>query len=65
MFIKILTKTYGGKKHYYASLVENKRIDGKVIQTVKAHLGPVAEEQIPYLKAAYSKKKPKLVYDDD
>ena len=53
MFIKILTKTYKGEKRYYASLVENKRIDGKVVQTVKANLGPVTEDQIPYLKAAY------------
>jgi hypothetical protein len=65
MFIKILTKIYGGKKHYYASLVENKRVNGKVIQTVKANLGVVTEEQIPYLKAAYARKKPRLVYDDD
>ncbi len=49
----------------YASLVENKRIDGKVVQTVKANLGPVTEDQIPYLKAAYAAKKPRLVYDDD
>ena len=47
MFIKILTKTYKGEKRYYASLVENKRIDGKVVQTVKANLGPVTEDQIP------------------
>lgn len=65
LFIKILTKIYDGKKHHYASLVENKRVNGKVIQTVKANLGPVTEEQIPYLKAAYAQKKPKLVYDDD
>ena len=64
MFIKILTKEYRGEKYYYASLVENKRIDGKVVQTVKANLGAV-EEQIPYLKAAYAKKKPRLVYDED
>jgi hypothetical protein len=64
MFIKILTKTYNGKKHYYASLVENNRINGKIVQTTKANLGPVTEEQIPYLKAAYAKKKPRLVYDD-
>jgi hypothetical protein len=64
MFIKILTKEYGGKKHYYASLVENKRVNGKVVQSVKAHLGPVSEEQIPYLKAAYAKNKPRLIYDD-
>ena len=65
MFIKILTKQYGGTKHYYASLVENKRVNGKVIQTVIAYLGPVTEEQIPYLKAAYAKKKPKLVYAEE
>jgi len=64
VFIKILTKEYNGKKHYYASLVENKRVNGHVVQTVKAHLGPVTEEQIPFLKAAYSNKKPRLVYDD-
>ena len=34
MFIKILTKTINGKVHYYASLVENKRVNGKVKQTV-------------------------------
>ena len=41
MFIKILTKEYKGEKYYYARLVENKRIDGKVVQTVKANLGAV------------------------
>ncbi len=63
MFIKILTKRYNGETRYYASLVENKRVNGKVVQTVKANLGSVTEEQIPYLKAAYAKKKPRLVYD--
>ena len=37
--------------------LQNKRINGKVVQTVKANLGPVTEEQIPYLKAAYAAKK--------
>ena len=64
MFIRILTKKYGDKKHYYASLVENKRVNGHVKQTVKAYLGPVTEDQIPFLKAAYAQKKPKLVYTD-
>jgi hypothetical protein len=35
------------------------------VQTVKANLGPVTEDQIPYLKAAYARKKPRLVYDDE
>lgn len=64
MFIKILTKEFGEKKHYYASLVENKRINGRVVQSVKANLGPVTEEQIPFLKAAYAKNKPRIIYDD-
>ena len=63
MFIKIQTKKFGSKIHYYASLVENKRIDGAVVQFCKAYLGTVTEEQIPYLKAAYAKKKPRLIYD--
>jgi len=64
VFIKVLTKTYGGKPHYYASLVENKRINGKVVQFVKLYFGAVDKDQIPYLKAAYSKRKPKLVYEE-
>jgi len=63
MFIKVENKKFGGKVHYYASLVENKRVNGAVVQTCKAYLGSVTEEQIPYLKAAYAKKKPRLVYD--
>jgi len=65
MFVKVLTKTYGGKTHYYASLVENKRVGGKVVQTVKINFGAVEEEQIPYLKAACSRNKPRLVYDHE
>lgn len=65
MFIKILTKTYNDKAHYYASLVENKREGGHVKQTVIAYIGPVTHDQIPYLKAAYAKKKPRLIYDDE
>ncbi len=64
MFVKILKKTYGGNIHYYASLVENKLVDGKVKQSVIRYFGPVTEDQIPYLKAAYAKNKPRLVYDD-
>lgn len=65
MFIKILTKKFGNNTHYYASLVENKREGNKVKQTVIAYLGAVTQDQIPYLKAAYAKKKPRLVYDEE
>jgi len=64
IFIKILKKQYSDTTRYYASLVENNRVNGKVVQTVRANLGPVTIEQIPYLKAAYARKKPRLVYDD-
>ena len=64
MFIRIQTKIINGSEHYYASLVKNKRVDGKVKQTVKVYLGPVTADQIPYLKAAYAKVKPKLIYED-
>jgi hypothetical protein len=65
IFIRIQTKQYGANIHYYAILVENKRVKGKVVQTVKAYLGAVTTEQIPYLKAAYARKKPRLVYDNE
>jgi hypothetical protein len=48
----------------YASVVRSDRVKDKVVQTTVAYLGVVEEEQIPYLKAAYAKDKPRLVYDD-
>ena len=70
MFVKVLEKSFkNGQKHYYASVVENKKVNGKVVQTIKAYLGPVREDQIPYLKAAYmdpnDRKRPSLVYKED
>ncbi len=65
MFVKVLEKKQKNGTKYYASLVENKRINGKVVQSTVLYFGQVAEEQIPYLKAAYAKKKPRLVYDDE
>ena len=70
MFVKILERTFKNvQKHYYASVVENKKVNGKVVQTIKAYLGPVREDQIPYLKAAYmdpsDQRRPQLVYKDE
>jgi hypothetical protein len=64
MFVKVIEKKQKNGIKYYASLVENTRIDGKVVQKVLLYFGQVTEDQIPYLKAAYAKKKPRLVYDD-
>lgn len=48
----------------YGSVVKSVRVDGKVTQETVAYLGELKEDQIPYLKAAYSKHKPKLVYEE-
>jgi len=60
MYLRIWKKKYKS----YASLVESKRENGKVIQKTIAYLGIVKDNQVPYLKAAFSKDKPKLVYKD-
>ena len=60
MYLRIWRK----KDKSYASLVESKRENGKVIQKTIAYLGIVKDNQVPYLKAAFSKDKPKLVYKD-
>ena len=54
MYLRIWKK----KDKSYASLVESKRENGKVIQKTIAYLGIVKDNQVPYLKAAFSKDKP-------
>jgi hypothetical protein len=63
--MRIQRKVYGnGEEHFYASVVENRREGKKTMQKTIAYLGVVTAEQVPYLKAAYAKKKPRLVFDD-
>ncbi len=38
---------------------------GKVIQGAVAYIGRVDEDQIPCPKAAYAKKKLRLIWDDE
>jgi hypothetical protein len=65
MYVRIQEKAgRGGAVHRYASIVRSDRVKDKVIQTTVVYLGTVEEDQIPYLKAAYAKDKPKLVYSD-
>jgi hypothetical protein len=65
MFMRIREKTdVRGKTHYFASVVHAKRIKGKVVQKTIAYIGEVEEGQIPYLKAAYAKDKPSLIWAD-
>ena len=57
-------RTWKKGNNIYASVVRAVRRDRKVVQETVAYLGKVEENQIPYLKAAYAKDKPKLVYKD-
>lgn len=66
MFVKIKKRRdKHGKMTYTASIMRSDRVKGKVVQTTVAYIGRVEEDQIPYLKAAYAKKKPRLVWDDE
>jgi len=65
MFVRIQKKKGAdGEMRYYASVIRSKRVKGKVKQTIVANIGAVEKEQIPYLKAAYATKKPRLVWED-
>lgn len=65
MFLKVQRKKgAGGKELLYASVVENRREGGRVAQRTVINIGRVTEEQVPFLKAAWSEKKPRLVWDE-
>ena len=64
MFLKVQKKKgAGGKELLYASVVENGREGGKVVQRTVPNIGRVTEEQVPFLKAAWAKDKPRLAWD--
>ena len=66
MFLKVQRKTSkGGGEMLYASVVENRREGRRVVQRTVVNIGRVTAEQVPYLKAAWSEKKPRLVWDDE
>ena len=66
MFLKVTRrKGADGSDILYASVVENKRVKGKTVQTQLVNIGRVTEDQVPYLKAAWSERKPRLVWDDE
>ena len=66
MFLKVLRKkTADGGEALYASVVENRREGRRTVQTTLVNIGRVTEDQGPYLKAAWSERKPRLVWDDE
>jgi len=64
MFLKVQKKkAKDGSVRLYASVVENKRVRGKTVQRTVVNIGPVDEAQVPFLKAAWAKEKPRLIWD--
>ena len=66
MFVRAVKNNKGKPGTYFCSLVESYR-DEKGIprHRVLINFGLVPGDAVPYLKAAFAKKKPKLVYDDE
>ena len=64
MFIKVVPNTKGVKNTSFCYLVESYRENGKIKHRTLKNFGLLENDQVPYLKAMYAKKKPRLVYDD-
>lgn len=65
MFIKVVPNTKGAKNTSFCYLVESYRENGKIKHRTLKNFGLLENDQVPYLKAMYAKKKPRLVYDDE
>ncbi len=67
LFLKVQRKKAAdGTEALYASVVENRRTGGKVVQRTVVNIGRVEADQVPYLKAAWTEpgKRPRLVWDE-
>ncbi|AMC94188.1 hypothetical protein AOC36_09350 [Erysipelothrix larvae] len=66
MFVRAVKNNKGNDDSYYCALVESSRDHlGVSKHKVLINFGKVPSESVPYLKAAFAKKKPRLVYDDE
>lgn len=65
MFIKVVPNTKGVENTYFCYLVESYREKGKIKHRTIRNFGLLNKDQVPFLKAMYAKKKPRLVYDED
>ncbi len=61
MFLKAVPDNRNGKDGCYCSLVESKWENGKSAHVVKANLGFISSERLPYLRAAFAKGDPEAV----
>ena len=65
MFIKVVPNIKGVSGTSFCYLVESYRENGNIKHHMLKNFGLLENEQVPYLKAMYAKKKPRLVYDED
>lgn len=65
MFIKVVPNTKGVKGTCFCYLVESYRENGKIKHRTLKNFGLLEVDQVPFLKAMYAKKKPRLVYEDE
>jgi hypothetical protein len=65
MFVKAVPNTKGKAATFFCYLVESYRENGKIKHHTIRNFGLLEEDQVPFLKAMYAKKKPRIVYDDE
>lgn len=66
MFVRVIPNNKGHSHSCFCALVESYRDDnGTPKHRVLINFGQVDIDSIPYLKAAFAKKKPRLVYDEE
>ena len=65
MFVRAIKNNKGNIHTYYCALVESYRDGNTPKHRVLINFGLVDADAVPFLKAAFSKKKPRLVWDDE
>jgi hypothetical protein len=64
MYVMAIPNNRGNDNTYFCYLVESYRENGTSKHRILRNFGKVPAESVPYLKAAFAKKKPRLVYDE-
>lgn len=65
MFVRAIKNNKGDPHTYFCALVQSYRDEtGTPKHRVLINFGLVPADSVPYLKAAFSKNKPKLVYEE-
>lgn len=65
MFVRAIKNNKGDSNTYFCALVESYRDNGIPKHRVLINFGLVPADAVPFLKAAYAKNKPRLIYDNE